>query len=617
MKVEAHFGKEKRAKMFRENKSHLQGNLFSTVDELPEGARKVLEKSWSGTFYEEVFCRIDEKAFGVLYSEIGSRPNVPVNVLVSLEILKHGNGWTDEETYANYLLDLAVRVAVGYTNLQDGYFGIRTIYNFRDALSEHMEKTGENLLDKAFEQITDEQLKAYNLKSDKQRMDSTQIMSNIRQYSRLSLLVEVLRRVHRMLSKEDQLRYVSLLSPYVKETSEHYVYRLKKDDYPSRLEGIGQVMNQLVSELAVKYSEEESYAILVRAFSDHFKIEDDKPQLIPGKEVKSDSLQSPDDPEATYRNKRGKSYRGYVANAAETCNPENDFQLITKTQVESNTTDDAQMLVDAIPNLAQRTDIDTCHTDGGYNSPDVDPLLEQYDINHIQSAIRGGKSDPNQVTHDDFLFEFNQDGLPTQATCPKGQIITLELGRTKDRFIGRPDSDACQACSLYDVCTVRPQGKQQSPALYLNKRQIQIATKRQATQALPQEVRNLRPPVESAMRSLKHPFRHGKVPLRGKFRITCAIISNAFMTNCRRIHRHLQTPSTEPQPATPAPFAQLAGNSLDPNHNSMNYFSRFDPESHPFYPLRLFLRRISSFARQRRCLDSNTTHFLTYSVHTR
>lgn len=607
--------------MFRENKSHLQGNLFSTVDELPDGARKVLEKSWAGTFYEEVFCRIDEKAFAVLYSEIGSRPNVPVNVLVSLEILKHGNGWTDEETYANYLLDLVVRVAVGYTNLQDGYFGIRTIYNFRDALSEHMEKTGENLLDKAFEQITDEQLKAYGLKSDNQRMDSTQIMSNIRQYSRLSLLVEVLRRVHRMLSKEDQLRYGALLAPYLKETSEHYVYRLKKNEYPSRLEGIGQVMHQLVSELAAKYSAEETYATLIRAFGDHFKIEEDEPkpepELIPGSEVKADSLQSPDDPEATYRNKRGESYRGYVANAAETCNPENDFQLITKTQVESNTTDDAQMLIDAIPNLAQRTEIDTCHTDGGYNSPDLEPLLEEHDINHIQSAIRGGKSDPNKVTHDDFLFEFNQEGLPIQATCPKGQIITLELGRTKDRFIGRPDYDACQACSHYDVCTVRPPGKQQSPALYLNKRQIQIATKRQATHNLSQEERNLRPPVESAMRSLKHPFRHGKVPLRGKFRITCAIISTAFMTNCRRIHRHQQVPATEPLPAAPAPFAELAGTALDPNPNSMNCFSCFHSGWQPFDRLRLFLRRISTLGPHLRSHELNTNHFPNYAVSTR
>jgi hypothetical protein len=55
-----------------------------------------------------------------------------------------------------------------------------------------MQETGINLIEKAFEQVTDAQIKVYNLKTGKQRMDSTQIASNIREMSRLQLLVEVL-----------------------------------------------------------------------------------------------------------------------------------------------------------------------------------------------------------------------------------------------------------------------------------------------------------------------------------------------------------------------------------------------------------------------------------------
>ena len=82
--------------MFKPNKNHLQTEMFSTVAELSEKHRVVLESSWAGTFYREVFCRIDEDAFSVLYSEIASRPNVPINLLVGLEILKAGKGWSDE-----------------------------------------------------------------------------------------------------------------------------------------------------------------------------------------------------------------------------------------------------------------------------------------------------------------------------------------------------------------------------------------------------------------------------------------------------------------------------------------------------------------------------------------
>ncbi len=78
--------------MFRENKQHQQGHLLSTLNELPPGMREMLEQSWASTFRCEVFERLDEKAFAVLYGEADSRPNVPVNVLFCLEVLKSGFG---------------------------------------------------------------------------------------------------------------------------------------------------------------------------------------------------------------------------------------------------------------------------------------------------------------------------------------------------------------------------------------------------------------------------------------------------------------------------------------------------------------------------------------------
>ncbi len=47
--------------MFRKNDQHLQWPLFSSLDALPKKHQERLEASWAGTFYEEFFCRIDEK----------------------------------------------------------------------------------------------------------------------------------------------------------------------------------------------------------------------------------------------------------------------------------------------------------------------------------------------------------------------------------------------------------------------------------------------------------------------------------------------------------------------------------------------------------------------------
>ena len=116
--------------MYRPNQGHLQKPLLSGMNTLPETQRKRLEESWAQTFYEEVFCRIDESIFEVLYSDKVSRPNVPVNVLVGLEILKTGNDWTDEEMYDAFCFNVQVRHALGYRNLEKGQFAIKTVTTF-------------------------------------------------------------------------------------------------------------------------------------------------------------------------------------------------------------------------------------------------------------------------------------------------------------------------------------------------------------------------------------------------------------------------------------------------------------------------------------------------------
>ena len=100
--------------MFKKNHHHLQIPLTSHVYELPEKLRKRLRNSWAGVFYQGFFIRLNETPFTMLYVDFPSRPNAPVNVLVGLEYLKAGNGWTDEEMYDMFCYDVQVRYALGY-----------------------------------------------------------------------------------------------------------------------------------------------------------------------------------------------------------------------------------------------------------------------------------------------------------------------------------------------------------------------------------------------------------------------------------------------------------------------------------------------------------------------
>src|SRR5260370_38598139 len=104
--------------MFRKNDQHRQGYLFSSVSDLPQKQRERLAESWAGTFYEEFFCRIDEDVFAVLFSGKDSRPNV----LVGLEVLKSGFGWSDSELEEQLAYSLLSRYALGYRDLSEGHF---------------------------------------------------------------------------------------------------------------------------------------------------------------------------------------------------------------------------------------------------------------------------------------------------------------------------------------------------------------------------------------------------------------------------------------------------------------------------------------------------------------
>lgn len=190
--------------MFRLNKKHLQMRVSSTVDGLPEQQAARLQEGWSAAFYRDYFSRIDERPYAVLYSVKDSRPNIPVNVLVGLDALNSGFNWSDEEMYDAFCFDLQVRFALGYLSFGQGQFDLRTVYNFRHRLAEHMKQTGENLIAQSFEQVSDEQIALYKLKPGKVRMDSTEIAGNIRNMSRLHLLVEVLQRGHRMPGESDR-----------------------------------------------------------------------------------------------------------------------------------------------------------------------------------------------------------------------------------------------------------------------------------------------------------------------------------------------------------------------------------------------------------------------------
>jgi hypothetical protein len=534
--------------MFKKNKRHIQPALISEVTQLPERQFQRLEQSWAGVFYREVFSRLDEGAFSCLYSDLPSRPNIPVNVLIGLEFMKSGFGWSDEQLYDEFLYNVQVRYALGYHELGVGDFDLRTLYNFRQRLSQYMQKEGINLLERAFEQITDEQLAKFQLKTGKQRMDSTQIASNIRQHGRLQLLVEVLQRVPRMLSEADQARYAELLQPFMQGHPGWYVYQMKQSEFPEHIRRVGLVMHQLLTELKPNYAQRKEYQVLERVFGEHYRLE--KSDVVPKaqKELGACSLQSPDDWEATIREVGSGLKQGYVANLAETCDPDNPFQLITKIQVAPNSVDDGKLLLQALPNLAKRTDLDTLYTDGGYGGAELDQSLTEKGIALFQTGIRGKKLSQDRLSFHHFSIHQDESGQPTQVTCPYGQIAPVEVGSQNKGYVARFSVSICETCPFNQArkCPTLFRKRKQFYGLYFMPSKMRLALRRERSKFFQRTKQNPRAAVEATVRAVKLPFPRGKLPVRGRFRMFYMMIGSAAINNVRQIQRYLLSQIKEP-----------------------------------------------------------------------
>jgi hypothetical protein len=526
--------------MYKQNKRSQQPLLLSDVHQLPERSLKYLKNSWADTFRREVFLRIPEDRFAVLYDPDPSRPNVPVNLLVGLDIIKAGFGW-DEELYEHFLFDLQVRYALGCDNFGEGDFDLRTLYYFRKRVSEHALQSGENLYQVVFNQVTGEQIQKLGVKTAWQRMDSTQLLSNIADLSRLELLVEVFQRLHRMLNEADQASYAEIFAPYIHQSAGQYTYRIKgKEAVWERIQQLGVSLHDLLDRLAERYREQPVYQVAQRFFDENFQLSEAEVKAKTNKEIQPGCLQSLDDLEATYRIKCHRAYKGYVGNLSETCHPQNPLQLIVHTQTAQNRIHDTKLLDEALPELKARTGLKKIVTDGGYVSPDIDLALGN--IEQITTGLTGTLPDhqDGKLALSDFVMELSPESEVTQAACPAGQPATIQPLPSGKSFRLLFEPSACQACAFFQQgqCPIRVNPKKGLFYLTVPKDRASSSQRRRRFEQCKEEARNLRTAVEATVFQVKHTLRGGKLRVRGLFRVACAFTCAALAVNLRRIHRY-------------------------------------------------------------------------------
>jgi hypothetical protein len=572
--------------VFKENNEHHQEKLFSPVKDLPTSIDEKLQNHWSTHFYQHIFTQIDETKFGRLYHDGYSRPNKPVNELVSLEIIKHLLDFSDEELEYAYIFDFRVRNALGKETLGDNICQ-KTFTNFRRRLMEHEEETGQDLLHEVFEDHRRYFQEEFEIDASTQRMDSTFIEANIKQLSRVDLLAKVLHNFLCDLPEEIVQELPAGIEDFADTDNLELSYQLEPGEIPATMETLAEHTAWLVDrfEDEDEYAELESFAHLqqvldeqcyrITELEDDDDLDDPDDQRQPGDdsspdwqplrtytppeentdserdetntdssggdadnqsdhvglkepdEIDSGSLQNPHDEDATYRSKNAEDYHGYKANVAETCNGENPFRLITAIRVDTNNTDDGDLLDEDVEELSTETGLRDLLVDGGYTHKEVEKRCRDQEITQHFSGITGQRPGAEKMS----LAAPEWDGTRMVA-CPAGHEPFDQNHYETGRISGKMEKEFCDGCPHRESCFVEEQQNHYSYGF--RQRRVEVAQRRKRLDdPAEQEFLKLRAGAESLINEMYHKDGE-KTKFAGKIKVKNGSIAKAIGRNLKR-----------------------------------------------------------------------------------
>ncbi|MDA8212635.1 MAG: transposase [Clostridia bacterium] len=527
--------------MFRENKVHMQMDIFSSLSGMDSRLKERLEKSWAGLFYQHVFSQIDEKLFAPLYSSDNGQPNFPVNIFASLDIIKHLRGYVDEVLFDEYAYNYQISYALGLRSIGELYFAPRTFYDFRARLYnytlDHPQES--DAIFQQFEKLVQHFIEVAQLNTDEQRMDSSQIMSNIKRAGRLALAYDVL--VQGIKACPPEILSSALKEFLVPNYKTKLLYKLKDSEAFSRLEKLLNLSADLIE--LVKENPELSIhpdIQLLEQFLDEQAIFNDERKVWLAKDDKAiaaNSLQSAYDAEATYRKKAGKSHVGYVVNLTETCAEDNPVQIITHYQLEPNSTSDVELIQKVLPELQETTPVKYLYLDGGFYGSEVVQQAEGLGVKLHYTDMTGRNAPSDKLPYNVFRI----DHFKTILSCPQGQEPLRSNFKPDGGILSAHfDLSTCTQCPLKDQCPVKFQKK--DTVLRVSQKTLIAENTRLALQNSEERKENgsKRAAIEGTNSAFKRARGAGKLKVRGLVRCNLVMGLKTIAHNFHQIVRFLQ-----------------------------------------------------------------------------
>jgi Transposase DDE domain/Transposase domain (DUF772) len=528
---------------------------------LPPAKVDRLKASWAHDFRERVLPRIDEEPLRDAFCRDNGRPNTSIRLLMGLSLLKEMFDLTDDEALANLEFNLQWQYALGVSP-EEAHVSQRTLHSFRVRLTENARAA------QMFDSLILEIIRHENIRVNSQRLDSTHVQSNIATLTRLSLFTETLTTFLRDLQTHLPAKLNPILPQFLAQYlgREGYFSDVKQNEARRRLPMVAQHVADLVRHFQAdeEVNIRETYGVLCRLLNDQCDLtpavsqgtespaaptsgepssqasgdgEDvSKTSASPSgsgplvatpkdpKTISGASLQSPHDPDATY----GHKGKGYQVQIAETCDPNNPFQVVLGFELTAANASDQREVIPMLDRLAKNgVAPEVLYADQGYGCGRNIVEADQRGVD-LHAPVGGT---PNQKTEKTLV------GMGLVEDLAPGSLLDQEEQGQPNAPVGQgtqTPQETEQVPENENVAIGCAEGAAESP----RKESAASATRRrQQEQQQPEfrEAYKIRSGIESTNRALKH--RHGakSMRVRGRGRMECALRLKVLALNTVRL----------------------------------------------------------------------------------
>lgn len=515
-----------------------QKTLLDAEFLLPDSKRKRLEGSWAGAFAREVLPVLIEiePEFARFYDANRGAPGKSAAVMLGLNVLQDMFDLSDGETVEAFDFNVQWHYALE-TPPDRAHVCVKTLYNFRQFLE------ADDVTRRIFERATDRFIEKWNVRTSHHRLDSTHILSNMAKLNRVGLFVRTIELFLKRLKRKKPAAFEALPTRLRQRYLDRdgYFADVKGSNAQRRLEQCAEDMWLLLERFrnSKPIARLKAYKILARLFDEQCVVqapEGDQTARVAvkaPKEIASDSLQNPSDPDATYSAHKGK---GYQAQIAETCHEENALQLIDYVETEGAHESDQHVPGRVHENLIERgLEPKTTFVDAGYVSGGNILEAEGQGVD-LQGPIAVGKKPAEDKTP---LSDFEFNAARTRVErCPAGyepiEHQDSKDGKTVNAYF---DKDVCERCARNASCRAqRPLGQWvlrfTAAAVAVAQRRIEQETPEFKT------AYKIRSGIEATNSQLKNQRGMHRLRVRGSPAVALRVTFKSLAENCYRVVSH-------------------------------------------------------------------------------